>query len=64
MMIFPENKFLFPDLNYKNGFNTYLNKNFFLAGYPNSESFKKERHISSGKIIKINNFEFNHTLDT
>ena len=60
----PENKFLFPDLNYKNGFNTYLNENFFLAGYPSSESFKKERHISSGKIIEINNFEFNHTLDT
>ena len=59
-----DNQFLFPDLNYKNGFDIYLNENFYLAGYPSSELFKKERHISSGKIIAIDDFEFDHSLDT
>ena len=30
----PEDKYLLPDLNYKNGFNFYLNMDFYLAGYP------------------------------
>lgn len=60
----PDKKFLFPDLNYKNGFDDYINENFYLAGYPYSNIFKYERHISSGKIKKIKNFEFEHSLDT
>ena len=60
----PEDKFLFPDLNYKNGFDVYKNENFYLAGYPKVDKFIGERHISSGKITKIEDFEFNHTLDT
>ena len=60
----PENKYLYPDLNYKNNFNDYLKENFCLAGYPSSDIFKNESHISSGKISKIVNFEFEHTLDT
>ena len=60
----PENKYLFPDLNYKNGFNNYLNENFYLAGYPKVDKFIGERHISSGKIIKVKDFQFYHNLDT
>ena len=62
----PEHKYLFPDLNYRNGggYNDYKEKDFYLAGYPTDEIYKGDRHISSGKIEKIyNNFEFEHTLD-
>ena len=61
----PEEKFLLPDLNYKNGYQFYKDKNFYLAGYPYSEGNKRERSISSGKIkaININNIEFIHSLD-
>ncbi len=61
-----EDKYLIPDLNYKNeGFKDYVGKNFFLGGYPNSYEYPKEPHISSGKIDSIMNyFEFNHSLDT
>ena len=60
----PEDKYLFPDYNYKNGFNFYKNKNFYMAGYPRSEIGESERSISSGKIVKIGNMEFEHTLDS
>ena len=30
----PEDKYLYADLNYTRGYEIYLNKNFFLAGYP------------------------------
>jgi len=61
----PEDKFLIPDFNYKNGFNVYENENFYLAGYPRvNNQFLGERHISSGKIKEIKGFEFTHTLDT
>lgn len=57
-----DNKFLYPDLNYKNGFYFYINKNFYLAGYPSG--YNGQRAICSGKIKEIKNFEFSHTLDT
>ena len=60
----PENKFLNPDLNYINGFDNYKNKDFYLAGYPKSKNYKKERHCSSGKIVSVNNYIFTHSLDT
>ena len=60
----PENKYLLPDLNYKNGFNLYLKENFYLAGYPKVDKFVGDRHITSGKIIQIKDFEFYHNLDT
>ena len=60
----PENKYLSPDLNYINGFDNYKNKDFYLAGYPKSQNFKKERHCSSGKILSVNNYLFKHSLDT
>ena len=60
----PEKKFLYPDLNYKNGYKLYEKNFFFLAGYPNNSSLNYERCISSGKIIKVDNYEFTHSLDT
>ncbi len=66
-----ENKFLYPDLDYKNGYNNYKYKKYYLAGYPknDSENINKEyeRCISSGTIINLNEekeFEFEHDLDT
>jgi len=60
-----ENKFLLPELNYKNGYNTYLNNYFYLAGYPQKKQIEIERSISSGKITKIlDELEFEHSLDT
>ena len=62
----PEDKYLFPDYNYKNGFEFYNNKNynFYMAGYPKIGGKKAERAISSGKIRNIEKFEFEHTLDS
>ena len=57
-----DDKFLFPDLNYKYGFNFYKDKDFYLAGYP--ENFKGERTICSGKIIGIQYYSFFHTMET
>ena len=60
----PKDKFLMVDYNYLNGFETYRNKDFCTAGYPNS--FKGERCISFGRILNINNYdgyEFEYSLD-
>ena len=60
-----EDKFLEPDLNYKNGYNIYLNDYFYLAGYPQNNPIKIERSVSYGKITKIlDKPEFEHSLDT
>jgi V8-like Glu-specific endopeptidase len=59
--VISEKKFLTPDLNYEYGYTRYLKKNFYLAGYPKSYG---ERCISSGRIIKIDNYQFFHKLDT
>ena len=60
-----ENKFLYPDLNYKRGFNYYKNEKICLAGYPNVLKNQGERHLSSGLIKEIiGNYEFEHSLDT
>ena len=60
----PNSKYLYPDLNYKNGYNLYINKYFYLAGYPSTNN--NERCFSAGQIktIKINEFKFLHSLDT
>jgi hypothetical protein len=63
----PNYKFLQPDLSYKSGYNQYLYKKYYLAGYPKADDYlhQNERHISSGLITKIgyNYFEFEHSLD-
>ena len=62
----PINKFLIPDYNYKNssGFNYYLNKDCYSAGYPCDKEVNGECVECSGKITEIKDFEFSHTLDT
>ena len=62
----PKDKYLFPDYNYKNGYDYYKDKNLYMAGYPMIDPSKSERAICSGKIIKINNKdnEFSHLLDS
>ena len=65
----PENKFLFPDFNYKNGYDFYREKNIYLAGYPTI--MNGDRCISSGQVKEIEEirefpgvFQLIHTLDT
>ena len=61
----PHNKYLYPDLNYKNGIKHYKNVKTCLAGYPNSAFYNEERHICSGEIINIKNeYEFEHSMDS
>ena len=61
----PEDKYLIPDSSYKyDGYNPYKQEKFMLAGYPNDIIFEKERHIASGEITDINDFDFDHTIDT
>ena len=59
-----DSKYLYPDLNYKNGYELYRNKNFYLAGYPSENN--EERCISSGEIkrLDIQKYKFFHSLDT
>ena len=50
----PEDKYLFPDLNYKNGYNQYKKIIIFAGGYPNDDINKgKNQCYSPGKIIEI-----------
>ena len=64
----PENKYLHPDLNYKNGLLQYEKTQVYTGGYPIVEDIhKKEKHVSAGIITntKINNETgFEHTCDT
>ena len=60
----PEDKYLFPDLNYKNGYNQYKNIKIFSAGYPDDDELKGEICTSAGSISKINKTEFEHNCDT
>ena len=59
-----EDKYLFPDLNYKNGLSQYKNMAIYTGGYPNVINYNKDRHISSGTITKIENDTIYHTCDT
>ena len=60
-----EDKYLSPDLNYKTGYEKYKNSRICSAGYPidKNKNFL-ERHVSSGEINKINDFEFEHNSDS
>ena len=66
-----EDKFLYPDLGYKNGYDKYKYKNYYLAGYPKNDNEdinkENERCISSGTITNLtedSENEFIHNLDT
>ena len=66
----PEDKYLYPDLNYKSGFDNYINENkIFTAGYPDIHPYKGEKHYSGGEITGIrymnnNNSHFFHNCST
>ena len=48
-----KDKFLIPDLNYKNDYISYLNNNVYSVRYPEKNFNKNETSISYGKITKI-----------
>ena len=56
-----EDKYLIPDGSYEYGYDRYINKDCYLAGYPGNYS---ERCASVGKIIKRNDYTFSHKLPT
>ena len=68
----PEDKYLYPDLNYTTGFDNYINeKIIYTAGYPDIGIYNGEKHYSGGEItgIKIdnhnnNNYHFYHKCST
>jgi V8-like Glu-specific endopeptidase len=66
----PEDKYLYPDLNYKSGFDNYMHENkIFTAGYPDIGPYKDEKHYSGGEIIGIryinkHNYHFYHKCST
>ena len=53
-------QFLEIDLNYKKGYNIYVNNDVFILGYP----FGNSVECSPGKIIQISEFKFCHNCDT
>ena len=61
----PKDKYLFPDLNYIDGFSQYKDKIVYTCGYPNVQTYQGERHLSSGIIEEIDEDDiFSHTCDT
>ena len=61
----PENKYLSPDLNYKNGLLQYEKTQIYTGGYPNVDDIHMgEKHLSAGIITKIRDTDFEHTCDT
>ena len=62
----PEYKYLFPDLNYKNGIKHYLNAEIYTAGYPNVKIHRGDKHYSAGIITKVddNGYIFEHNCNT
>ena len=58
--IFNEVEFLNYDKNYENGYLIYKDLDVFTIEHP----LGKNASCSSGKIIKINNFEFDHNIST
>ena len=55
-------RFLYPDLNYKKGYNFYLNKNYYMAGFENNNN-KNKKFISSFKMKSFMFFDFFHNIN-
>ena len=53
----PDDRYLYPDLNYKNGYEQYIENDIYTGGFPSVEVNKGDRHFSGGKLLKhqINN---------
>ena len=60
----PKDIYLFPDLNYSNGYEQYKDQQVYTAGYPNVLINKGEKHMSTGIIKEIESSCFYHTCDT
>ena len=65
----PENKYLFPDLNYQDGYEQYCKSNIYTAGYPKVNIYKGEKFFSGGeilgfRIINDNYYHFLHNCST
>ena len=64
----PKNKYLYPDLNYINGYKQYINNDIFTAGYFNTSENKYDIFYSKGQIIGFKNNKnhqnFLHDCDT
>ena len=52
-----EDKYLFPDLNYKIGYEKYKKNKIYFSGF--IENYTKKKTFS-GEIISINDFKFTH----
>ena len=53
-----EKRYLFPDLNYVDGYDQYIKTEIYTAGYPNVYKNRGEKHFSSGKIIDYKNKKY------
>ena len=63
----PDKKYLYPDFNYKNGYDQYINTQLYTAGYPEMSKYKGDKHFSSGNLKKISSDKkemFHHNCDT
>ena len=61
-----ENRYLYPDMNYKIGLKHYQNSQVYTAGYPNVKIHKGDKHYSAGIITAVddNGYDFEHNCDT
>ena len=48
----PDDRYLYPDLNYKNGYEQYIENDIYTGGFPSVEVNKGDRHFSGGKLLK------------
>ena len=48
----PDDRYLDPDLNYKNGYEQYIENDIYTGGFPSVEVNKGDRHFSGGKLLK------------
>ena len=63
----PEDKYLYPDLNYENGYDQYIGNQIFTGGYPEVSVYKGDKHFSSGNIKSYKDkkkINFCHTCAT
>ena len=62
-----KDKFLLPDLNYKKGYELYLDKSYYIAGFENNNNNKFEKFICSCEIKPresvFEKFSFIHTIN-
>ena len=62
----PEDKYLYPDMNYINGYEQYIKMEVYTAGYPRVDAYNGEKHFSTGmiKVLKDKKGHFSHDCPT